>query len=200
VSVDATDPFALLGLSPVDATAPEVRAARRRLAKAAHPDRGGDPARMQALNLAAEAALAAVRERDGAPAPPSAERRPPEPSPAAGPAGERRPQGPRRPGRVVERDDASFTVSVLPVEAFEALSLVAAWLGQVLVDEAPYVLECYLDEPTECFCRLELFPEAGGSIVAVTVVSAEGGSWPPPSADDVRDAFIGGLEELGGSS
>ena len=42
-----TDPFAVLGLGP-DATPTTCAAARRELAKRHHPDRGGDPAAMQA--------------------------------------------------------------------------------------------------------------------------------------------------------
>jgi hypothetical protein len=180
------DPFVVLGLDRAGAGEADVRAARRRLAQRLHPDHGGDAARMRAVNEAAQAALAILRaDRSTAASPPVRET-------VAAPRGT-----PRRPGRLVERDDASFTVAVLPVEAHEALVVVASWLGQVLLDESPYVLECYLEPPVECFCRLELFPEAGGSMVAITVVTAEGATTPPPSADDVRDAFIDGLRELG---
>ncbi len=51
-----TDPFGVLGLGP-DATSDDVRAARRELAKRHHPDRGGDPAAMQAVNEAADDVL-----------------------------------------------------------------------------------------------------------------------------------------------
>ncbi len=126
------------------------------------------------------------------PAPPPTSWAPPNPPPAPPP-----PAPPsaktRRPGRFVERDDASFAVSVLPVEAFEALVVAANSMGQVLLEDPPYLLECYLLDPVECFCRLELFPEGGGSQVALTVVTAEGGSSPPPTVDDVRDAFITAL-------
>ena len=141
--------------------------------------------RMLAVNEAAAAALAMLRAGSV------------EAPPASTPPPKRAPVERRRPGRIVERDDASFTVAVLPVEAHEALVVVASWLGQLLLDEPPYVLECYLDPPVECFCRLELVPEAGGSMVAITVVAAEGAQDRPPSADDVRDAFIAGLHELG---
>ena len=173
------DPFLVLGLA-ASASETEVRAARRRLAKQIHPDRGGDADRMSELNRAYERALAQLREPVAPPTPPS----PPSP-PSAAKA--------RRPGRFVERDDASFAVSVLPVEAFEALVVAANSMGQVLLEDPPYLLECYLLDPVECFCRLELFPEGGASQVALTVVTAEGGSGPPPSVDDVRDAFIATL-------
>ena len=180
------DPFVVLGLTRADAREADVRAARRRLAQRLHPDHGGDAARMRAVNEAAIAALELLRAEHRDPAPPT--------DVPARPATRAKP---RRPGRVVERDDASFTVAVLPVQAHEALLVVASWLGQVLLDDPPYVLECYLEPPVECFCRLEFFPEAGGSMVAITVVAAEGSAAPPPSADDVRDAFISGLRELG---
>ena len=53
------DPFELLGIEPTS-TAEDVHRARRRLAKRAHPDHGGDAAGMQAINAAADAALTAL--------------------------------------------------------------------------------------------------------------------------------------------
>ena len=57
-----SDPFAVLGLPPT-ADADEVRAARRRLALAEHPDRGGSADRMQAINVAFEEAMELVAAR-----------------------------------------------------------------------------------------------------------------------------------------
>ena len=74
----------------------------------------------------------------------------------------------------VEQDAPSFTVDALPVETFEALLVVAAWIGEVLDDDPPYVLECHLHEPAPCWCRLDLVPDAGGSTVSLTVVTAAG--------------------------
>jgi hypothetical protein len=93
-------------------------------------------------------------------------------------------------------DDESFTVAALPVEAFEALFLVAYGLGDILVADEPYVLEVYLPEPAPCFCRLELVPEAGGSIVTLDITAAEGAAPPPVAA--VRDTFIAELNRLAG--
>jgi hypothetical protein len=179
--VSDRDPFVVLGIAAAGATESEVRAARRRLAKEIHPDRGGDGGRMSELNRAYERALAQLRQPQAQPVAPPTPPRPPSAAQS------------RRPGRFVERDDASFAVSVLPVDAFEALVVAANSMGQVLLEDPPYLLECYLLDPVECFCRLELFPEGGGSQVALTVVTAEGGSRPPPSVDDVRDAFIAAL-------
>ncbi|MEZ5216771.1 MAG: hypothetical protein R2715_09340 [Ilumatobacteraceae bacterium] len=51
-------------------------------------------------------------------------------------------------------------IEALPVEAYEALLVVATWIGEVLVDEPPYLLDVHLHEPRPCWCRLELVPDA----------------------------------------
>jgi hypothetical protein len=186
---DDRDPFAVLGL-PSEASLAEVRAARRRLAFEAHPDRGGDPQRMQEINRAFERAVATLtgrtlRSRPETPRPP-----PSAPSPPV-----RRPRPDRGP-RWVERDEPSFTIDVLPGEAFELLLIVAAILGEVLVDDPPYLLEAHLHDPAPCWCRLELLPEAGGTTVIVTVAGVEA---PPPPVEDVRDRWIDELNRLGRS-
>lgn len=184
--VDVDDPFAVLG---VDRDADEValRAARRRLAKALHPDRqGGDAARMQRLNAAFDDALELVQRRAHAEAPVPADPPPAEPAPSP---------PPRQPGRMAH-DVASFTIEALPAEAFEALLIVATWLGEVVVDEPPYQLDVELGEPYSCWCRLDLVPDAGASTVAVTLVATDGaGSL--PDLDTVRDAWVTALNQLG---
>ena len=40
-------------------------------------------------------------------------------------------------------------------------------------------------------------PEAGASMVSVGVAAVEGGAWPPPSAEQVRDAWVDALNRLG---
>ena len=55
-SSEATRARALLGL-PDDADGPAIRAAYKRVAMAAHPDRGGDLAHMQALTAARDLLL-----------------------------------------------------------------------------------------------------------------------------------------------
>jgi hypothetical protein len=94
----------------------------------------------------------------------------------------------------VERDEPSFTIDVPPAEAFEALLVVAAILGEVLVDDAPYLLEAHLADPAPCWCRLELLPETGGTTVILTVAGVDA---PPPPAEDVRDRWIDELNHLG---
>ncbi len=186
------DPFAVLGLSAT-ATLDDVRAARRRLALHAHPDRGGDAAEMQRINAAFDACVAHLTGRR--PLPPS-----PSPTPGRG-AGD--PPPARRPQRgraEVEHDAPSFTVDALPAEAFEALLVVASWIGEVLDDDPPYVLECHLHEPAPCWCRLELVPDAGGSTVSLAVARHPAG---PPAPEDlrfveqVRDVWVEQLNQLG---
>ena len=185
----SADPFAVLGVAPT-ATLDEVCAARRRLALDRHPDRGGDAAAMRELNAAFDAAIKAIRRGATAPASsPSngAERVAPRP-----PSEE--PLPPRQARRSVEYDTPSFTIDVLPVDAFEALLVVATWIGEVLVDDPPYLLDVHLNDPGSCWCRLELLPEAGGTTVNLTVASV--GQSIAPSVETVRDVWIDQLNAL----
>lgn len=184
------DPFAVLGL-PWTATLDQVRDARRRLALDTHPDRGGDLAAMQRVNAAFDACVGHVTHRRPLvePRPASAAASPPPPS---------RPARHRRPvhrAAHVEQDAPSFTVDALPAEAFEAMLVVAAWIGEVLDDDPPYVLECHLHEPAMCWCRLDLVPDAGGSTVSLTVVTPAEAE--PVSAEVVRDLWVDQLNRLG---
>ena len=189
----ADDPFRVFGL-PRTASLSELRAARKRLAFAAHPDRGGDLAAMQRINLAFDAAVAHITGRR--PLPPVV----PSSVADAGTMQYRRPAGNpvrdlRYHRRGAQRDMPSFTIDALPVEAFEALLVVTSWIGEVLVDDPPYVLEVHLHEPAPCWCRLDLVPDAGGSTVTLTVAAIETGA--PPDIDDVRDTWVARLNQLG---
>jgi hypothetical protein len=175
------DPFAVLGLPPTASLA-EVRAARRRLAKALHPDHGGDEAHMREINRAFDLAVKAILH------PPNAVPAPtPEPATTPSPP-------PWRPRRRMEQDSPSFSIELLPAEAFEALLVVVSWMGEVLVDDPPYLLDLHLTEPEPCWCRLELLPEAGATMVSITVVGLDDGDAPP--VDDVRDLLIHHLNQL----
>ncbi len=204
------DPFTVLGL-PRDASLDEVRAARRRLAFDVHPDRGGDEVSMQRLNASFDAAVAHITGRRRLP---DVTRSAHDPVPADPTRGRPRRDPPQvRWGRErhrVEHDAPSFTVDALPVEAFEALLVVAAWIGEVLDDDPPYVLECHLNEPSPCWCRLDLVPDAGGSTVSITVATPAGDHLPtadPRAADigpqdlnfveRVRDVWVEQLNQLG---
>ncbi len=200
------DPFEVLGLVRT-ATVAELRVARRRLAFELHPDRGGDEQQMQTVNAAFEAAVAHATGRRPLLEPSVATARVPDPGPDPGRGSARtsRPE-PVRYGpagspvdgagrwRRVEHDMPSFVIEALPAEAFEALLIVTTWIGEVLVDEPPYLLEVHLSEPAECWCRLELVPDAGASTVSLTVASIGGVA---PSVDVVRDTWVHHLNRLG---
>lgn len=182
------DPFETLGL-PGDASADDVRAARRRLAKRHHPDAGGDPEDMRRVNAAAVAALRRVGADtidDDAP-------------PAAGEPRDGAPPRPEREWTGVTSDVPSFVVEALPAETFEALLVVAGEVGEVLDDDPPYRLDAYLDPPMDCWCRLELVPDAGASTVSITVGALDPGDGPrrpPPDVEAVRDVWVERLNRL----
>jgi DnaJ domain len=172
-----TDPFAVLGVDH-NATLDEVRSARRRLAAQFHPDHGGDATKMGEINVAFDAVVYQLLHPAVSP-----------PAEAPVPA----PPPPRRyPG--VQHDAPSFTIDTLPAEAFEALLIVTSWMGEVLVDDPPYVLEVHLTEPSPCWCRLDLVPDAGGSTVTLTVASID--RTPAPDIEQVRDLWITNLNRL----
>jgi hypothetical protein len=178
-----TDPYTTLGVSP-DATLDQLVAARRRLALQVHPDVGGDGDAMQTVNRAFDEAVQRLGHPPVVP--------PPAPAPTPPPA---RSVDRRSVSRSVQYDWPSFTIDVLPVEAFEALLVVASWMGDVLVDDPPYVLETFLRDPEPCWCRLDLVPDAGGTTVSLTVAGVDGA--PAPDPEDVRDEFVGNLNRLG---
>jgi DnaJ domain len=187
----ADDPLAVFGLAP-GATETELRAARRRMAMALHPDRAGGSAAateaMRRLNEAFDRALAQLASESGsADAPvPGAAPQPPMPD-AAPPV--------PRPGGRLAHDVASFTIEALPAEAFEALLVVTTWIGEVLVDDPPYQLDVVLEEPYACWCRLDLLPDAGATTVSLTVAGTP--LTAPPDIDDVRDLWVANLNQLG---
>ena len=162
--------LALLGVS-AEATLDQLHRAWRSLARTLHPDVGGDEASMRALNAAYEVCCRFVDRRDG-------------PHLAEVPADV----------EPISRDVPSFVIEALPVVAFEALLVAASWIGEVLVDEPPYLLEVHLHEPVSCWCRLELVPDAGATTVSLTVAAVEGAA--APSTVLVRDQWIGTLNEL----
>lgn len=178
----SSDPFEVLGVAPT-ASLQELAAARRQLAQAHHPDLGGDVAAMQAVNAAYEQAV--ELRRHAPPISPPADTTVPKPSPPGA--------GRRSAVRGVQYDAPSFTIDVLPVEAFEALLIVTSWIGEVLVDDPPYVLEVFLNDPSPCWCRLDLVPDAGATTVSLTVAAVEGE--PAPDIDAVRDVWVANLNQ-----
>ncbi len=184
------DPFGALGLGR-DASADDVRAARRRLAKEHHPDRGGDPAVMRSLNVAAAAALGHLGVSGQPPSGPG-----PHGSSASGsPSSDRPASGATREepsGTTI--DMPSFTVEALPVETFEALLIVAGETGEVLDDDPPYRLDVDLHPPVGCWCRLDLVPDAGATTVGLTIAAYDDRALPEIEA--VRDAWVDRLNRL----
>jgi len=179
------DPFAVLGVS-ADASAAEIAAARRRLARELHPDHGGDLSVMQALNAAHDEALRrqeALRQSVVAPGPDSA---PMQPIPAR-----------QRSSLRVQHDSPSFVVDVAPQYTYEALVVVAASIGEVIVTNAPHMIECLLDEPLRCWCRLDLVPE--GESTSVSLIVERYDNQPAPDIDAVRDEWVANLNELNGN-
>lgn len=87
-----------------------------------------------------------------------------------------------------QEPESSFTLDVLPVDAFAAVEVAVAGLGEVLSADEPYGVKAFLTDPAHCFCTIELVPEAGGTIVTVTVHPAEGVG--PPPAQDVVAAIV----------
>lgn len=183
-----SDPFEHLGLSR-DASLDDIRAARRRLARVLHPDVGGDAAAMRDLNAAVDAAVAHVTGRRRLPEATGPSTRAPD---DVVPTRARREQpSPHR----AQVDEWSFVVDALPAEAFEALLIVASWIGEVLVDDPPYLLDVHLHEPSPCWCRLTLVPDAGSSTVSLVVASVD--EAPPPHVDAVRDLWVALVNRLG---
>jgi hypothetical protein len=186
-----SDPYRALGVPP-EASAEELTSARRRLALTLHPDLGGDEAAMQALNAAYDEAVRRLDQRRVAEPAGPADR----PSAASSPAPSQEQSPTRLPTRLhgVQFDQPSFTIDVLPVEAFEALLIVAAWMGEVLVDDPPYLLEVFLRDPSPCWCRLDLVPDAGATTVSLVVAGVDGDATPDP--ERVRDEWIVNLNRL----
>ncbi len=88
----------------------------------------------------------------------------------------------------------SFVVEALPAVTFEALVVVVSWLGEVLDDDPPYRLDTYLGEPFDCWCRLDVVPDAGASTVSLTVAGLDGADAPDVVA--VRDAWVANLNAI----
>ena len=170
------DAFAVLGVSH-SATLDEVRAARRKLALELHPDRAaGNPdaeRRMREVNVAFDHVVKVIR---GARVTPSA---PPEPE-----------QPPVRRVARISTDVASFVIDCMRADAFERLFIVSHWIGEPLYADPPGLLEVHLQEPSPCFCRLELMPEAGATMVSITVGTIEPWWIAAPDTDAVRDLYV----------
>ena len=186
-----SDPFTTLGLTE-GASADDVRGARRDLARSLHPDAGGDAVAMQQVNAAAADALrilasrAAGDERNASTHAGATS--------AAGSTSTASSATSEAEWTGVRRDVPSFTIEALPAEAFEALLVATAELGEVEDDDPPYELRTLLSDPIVCWCQLDVVPDAGASTVSVSIAPVEG--HPLPSLIDVRNAWIIALNGL----
>ena len=160
----------MLGVGP-DATDSELRRARRRLAKALHPDLHDEATRADAERRMA-LVNRAYDELRRTSAPLSS-------GPGADPAGQDPAGG---------WAEAAFAIEALPVDAFEATLLAAVDLGDVIRAEEPYLLAVLLDHPGPCQCLLELVPDAGGTTVTIELAPRHFGT--PPTPAQVRDALV----------
>lgn len=181
------DPFEILGISP-SATRSEIRKAWRDIAKTCHPDVGGTTEDMARVNEALRDALALLKQNDFTQSS--------EPKPKTS-QDSSRPQEDRT--RRVRQDISSFTFNVLPVESFELLEIVANSSGSILDSDCPYLIEFTLEDiglnaTSAEWCRCELVPEAGGTMVHLTI----GGpiSSRVPDVESVRDELIRCVNEL----
>jgi hypothetical protein len=200
------DPFAMLGL-PSSASADEVRAARRRLSKQLHPDalvhcsddeRRAAASQLAVINRSVDLALAALKAPvDTPPEAATKTARGAGHEPAAAAARPRANEAPFSAPDVEDGMTASFSIAALPVEAFELLLLAMSAIGDPKVVDEPYLLEGMVDDPALCLCRIELVPEAGGTIVTVDVYPIGRGKQPPPSALAVAGRLVAEVEALG---
>lgn len=180
-------PFDVLGVSP-HVTAQQLHLAWRTLAKQHHPDVGGDNTQMTRINNALQEALLLV-DVDEVSQSTSCD------SGARGPI---RPNHTDR-SRRVQHDVSSFTFSVLPVESFELLEIVAATAGAIVEAECPYMIEFTMENLGEKYtashwCRCEMVPEAGGTMVHLTVGGPHGCA--PADIEAVRDELIRSINSL----
>lgn len=156
------DALRLLGLDEGFGTL-ELKRARRRALSIHHPDHGGSAGDVLRVEKACELLSRATPAREKVDVP------------------------------LVRRanDKPSFTIDVLPVDAFELLLVAASELGDVCDDDPPYRLEIRMHEPEDTWVVLELVPDAGGSTVSISLESAS-----PVAIEDVRDSWIRALNTL----
>ena len=202
----------MLGLDGAAATAQDVRRTRRRLAKLHHPDLvagsgGGREAigdasdRLASVNRAAELALADLADRPARG--PDAVARRPDGSGAAGPGAHVPMPAPSAADAAVweagvDAAGASFSIAALPVDAFELVLLAFSSIGDPKVVDEPYLLEGQVDDPFLGAARVELAPEAGGSLVTVTTWPLRRSPLPAPTAAQVAGRLLWEVGNLGG--
>lgn len=176
----ASEAFALLEVLPGCSTE-EIRKAWRAKSVLFHPDAGGTTEGMIKLNAALELALLWEPLQENKEVPTSE---------------------PARPATNIHRlrrDVSSFTVNVLPVECWQALEVVAALCGPTIQEDPPYLLEFLLHDSSlpgshHGWCRCECVPEAGGTMIHLTVGSTH--EQELPNIDEVRDFLVEQLNSI----
>ncbi len=151
----------------------EIRQAWRKASFSAHPDHGGSTVALDRINNALEQALASIKI---------------DPTHSASISVSR-----------IRHDESSFTINMLPVESWPLMQIVAAEIGQIISDEEPYMIEFTLQDCgvaywLRAWCRCDLVPEAGATMVHVTVGA------PPeyefPDIEHVRDMLVSSLNAI----
>jgi len=159
--------YKLFGLTQT-ASIDEIIQARRFLALEFHPDRGGSDENMALVNLAFDEIMNWHRQQQSEPLQISIPKVP----------------------SAFDVDRPSFVINALPVVAFELLLLAGRIIGDVALDDPPYLLEVQIEDPVLTWCRLEVLPEAGSSSVSLTVDGQT-------NAVSVRDLWIRTINEIG---
>jgi hypothetical protein len=187
------DPFVTLGIS-ADSSVDVIKDAWREKARVCHPDVGGTHEAMQQLNEALRLALLEVTSTAKSTSDVTAQS-------GMSSSGKRTSSGDKISSDVktvdthrLSRDVSSFTIDCLPVEAFEALLIASSWHGDVAIDESPYVLEMVVRDPFACWVRFDIVPEAGASMVSITVSAISGQR--RVSAEEVRDLFVESVNQI----
>lgn len=93
-------------------------------------------------------------------------------------------------------DHPSFTIDVLPVEAYEYIYVAANVLGQIADEDPPYSLQVLLNDPQHCWCLVTIVPEAGGSIVSITVHNADDSQNRTFNLEAIRDFWVSTINEV----
>jgi hypothetical protein len=159
--------YKLFGLTQT-ASIDEIIQARRFLALEFHPDRGGSDEHMALVNLAFDEIMNWHRQQQPEPLHISIPKLP----------------------LAFDVDRPSFVISALPVVAFELLLLAGRIIGDVALDDPPYLLEVQIEDPVLTWCRLEVLPESGSSSVSLMVDGQT-------NALSVRDLWIRTINEIG---
>lgn len=147
----------------------DIEAAHRALIKFAHPDAGGSHAAFIDLTRAAQILLGRdlVKKRKSDVS-----------------------------YDVLRSDHPSFTIDILPVEAYEYIFIAANVLGQVADEDPPYSLQVLMNDPLHCWCLVTVVPEAGGSIVSIAVHNADDHQSRSFNIEEIRDTWVSTINEV----